>query len=236
MDVDAIDLKYAREAAEFIGANHHEVMITREDVLQALPRVVACWAPTTSPPSGPASACIWCARPFTRTRTSGCSLPGRFSDELFGYKYTDFAPTPQAFQEESEKRVRSSTATTCSGPTVHFRELLEAGCPLGIWTLWSTSWVLTGQESEYLWQGKIPPAPGFPGGLPAGIHPYAEKAAFSDAVGHSMVDDLKEYAESRYTDEEFQEKCRKYDYARPFTKNPSCTGSCLRNYIPARPR
>ena len=33
-----------------------------------------------------------------------------------------------------------------------------------------------------------------------------EKAAFSDAVGHSMVDDLKKYAEEAYTDEEFKEK------------------------------
>ena len=33
---------------------------------------------------------------------------------------------------------------------------------------------------------------------------WREKAAFSDAVGHSMVDDIKEYAESLYTEEEFQ--------------------------------
>ena len=28
---------------------------------------------------------------------------------------------------------------------------------------------------------------------------WREKAAFSDAVGHSMVEDIKEYAESYYT-------------------------------------
>ena len=33
-----------------------------------------------------------------------------------------------------------------------------------------------------------------------------------------MVDDLKEYAESCYSDEEFREKCSRYEYARPFTK------------------
>ena len=33
-------------------------------------------------------------------------LTGEISDELFGYKYTDFAPDAQAFQEESQKRVR----------------------------------------------------------------------------------------------------------------------------------
>ncbi len=31
---------------------------------------------------------------------------------------------------------------------------------------------------------------------------YREKAAFCDAMDHSMVDDLKEYAETVYTDEE----------------------------------
>ena len=33
-------------------------------------------------------------------------LTGEISDELFGYKYTDFAPSAQAFQEEAQKRVR----------------------------------------------------------------------------------------------------------------------------------
>ena len=33
-------------------------------------------------------------------------LTGEISDELFGYKYTDFAPDPKAFQEESVKRIR----------------------------------------------------------------------------------------------------------------------------------
>ena len=41
MDTDAIDLKYAREVAEYIGSHHHEVIITKEDVLEALPKVVA---------------------------------------------------------------------------------------------------------------------------------------------------------------------------------------------------
>ena len=35
MDVDAIDLKYARQVAEYIGSDHTEVIITKEDVLKA---------------------------------------------------------------------------------------------------------------------------------------------------------------------------------------------------------
>ena len=47
---------------------------------------------------------------------------------------------------------------------------------------------------------------------------WRQKAAFSDAVGHSMVDDIKEYAETLYTDEEFRKLAEQYSYRRPFTK------------------
>lgn len=40
MDTDAIDLKYAREAAEFLNTCHTEVIITKEQVIQALPQVI----------------------------------------------------------------------------------------------------------------------------------------------------------------------------------------------------
>ena len=40
MDVDAIDLKYARQVADYIGSDHTEVIINERDVLDALPTVV----------------------------------------------------------------------------------------------------------------------------------------------------------------------------------------------------
>ena len=40
MDLDAIDLKYARQVADYIGSDHTEVIITKDDVLEALPHVV----------------------------------------------------------------------------------------------------------------------------------------------------------------------------------------------------
>ena len=47
---------------------------------------------------------------------------------------------------------------------------------------------------------------------------WRQKAAFSDAVGHSLVDDIRAYAETCYTDEEFETGKQKYDYCPPFTK------------------
>ena len=52
--------------------------------------------------------------------------------------------------------------------------------------------------------------------LPLGIL-YREKAAFSDAVGHSMVDYLKEYAESKYSDIDLEKAKEKYKKHTPFT-------------------
>ena len=47
---------------------------------------------------------------------------------------------------------------------------------------------------------------------------WRQKAAFSDAVGHSMVDGLKAYAEKLYSDEEYEKRRRQYGYCMPFTK------------------
>ena len=33
-------------------------------------------------------------------------MTGEVSDELFGYKYTDFAPDAKSFQEEASKRIK----------------------------------------------------------------------------------------------------------------------------------
>ena len=63
---------------------------------------------------------------------------------------------------------------------------------------------------------------------------WREKAAFSDAVGHSMVDYLKEYAESCYTDEEFEEKRKKYTHAQPFTKESLLYREIFEQYYPGQ--
>ena len=59
-----------------------------------------------------------------------------------------------------------------------------------------------------------------------------EKAAFSDAVGHSMVDYLKEYANSYYTDEDYNTLILKYDHARPFTKESLLYREIFEKYYP----
>jgi asparagine synthase (glutamine-hydrolysing) len=61
-----------------------------------------------------------------------------------------------------------------------------------------------------------------------------EKAAFSDAVGHSMVNDLKEYAEQYYSEQEFEEKRKKYTHAQPFTKESLLYREIFEKYYPGQ--
>ena len=63
---------------------------------------------------------------------------------------------------------------------------------------------------------------------------YREKAAFSDAVGHSLVDNLKEYAEQFYSDDEFAGKCAQYDHARPFTKESLLYREIFEKHFPGQ--
>ena len=49
-----------------------------------------------------------------------------------------------------------------------------------------------------------------------------------------MVDDLKEYAETVYTDRDFAEKCGKYTYARPFTKESLLYREIFEKYYPGQ--
>ena len=163
-------------------------------------------------------------------------LTGEISDELFGYKYTDFAPTPQAFQKEAEKRLRELhmydvlRADRCISVNS-----LEARVPFG--DLDFVKYVMAidpAKKVNTYGKGKYLLRRAFEGDwLPESIL-WREKAAFSDAVGHSLVDDLKEYAEGRYTDGEFEQLRRSCDHARPFTKESLLYREIFEKFYPGQ--
>ncbi|MCD8256002.1 MAG: asparagine synthase-related protein, partial [Oscillospiraceae bacterium] len=87
------------------GAEHTDVYMTREEVLASLDDVIALlgtWDITTIRASMGMYLCCKAIHEQTDIRVL---LTGEISDELFGYKYTDFAPSAEAFQQESRKRV-----------------------------------------------------------------------------------------------------------------------------------
>ena len=234
MNTDAIDLKYAKEVAEYIGSDHTEVIITKEDVLAAIETVVAM-SGTFDITTVRASIGMYLICKFIHENTDiRVLMTGEISDELFGYKYTDFAPNAAEFQKESEKRVRELymydvlRADRCISVNS-----LEARVPFG--DLNFVKYVLSINPELKLNRydkGKYLLRKAFDGDyLPYDIL-YREKAAFSDAVGHSMVDYIKEYADSLYTEEEYSEKIKKYSHVPPFTKESLLYRELFEKYYP----
>ena len=121
-------------------------------------------------------------------------LTGEISDEIFGYKYTDFAPDAESFQEEAEKRLRELymydvlRADRCISVNS-----MEARVPFGdldfvryVMSIDPKLKMNTYNKGKYLLRHAFEDDDYLPYDIL-----FREKAAFSDAVGHSMVDYIK---------------------------------------------
>ena len=237
MSEDAIDLKYAKQVADYIHSDHTEVIISKEDVLAALEPVVELLGTFDITTIRASIGMYLVCKAIHETTDIRVLLTGEISDELFGYKYTDFAPSAKAFQEEAQKRIRELhmydvlRADRCISVNS-----LEARVPFG--DLDFVKYVMAIDPEMKLnkyGKGKYLLRHAFEKGdyLPHDIL-WREKAAFSDAVGHSMVDYLKEYAETVYTQEEFEEKRAKYTHAQPFTKESLLYREIFEKYYPGQ--
>ena len=224
MDLDPIDLKYAKETADFIGAEHTEVTMTRQQVLDSLEEVIALLGTYDITTIRASMGMYLCCKAIHEQTDVRVLMTGEISDELFGYKYTDFAPSAEAFQQEAKKRVDELymydvlRADRCISVNS-----LEARVPFGdldfvryVMSIRPELKMNTYDMGKYLLRKAFADDHILPDDIL-----WRQKAAFSDAVGHSMVDDLKDYAESLYSDEAFAEGCAKYEFAKPET---NCQG------------
>ena len=236
MSTDAIDLKYARQAADYIGSRHHEIYITEQDVLENLEELI-CVLGTYDITTIRASMGMYLlCRTIRRQSDIRVLLTGEISDELFGYKYTDFAPSPAAFQAESEKRIREIhmydvlRADRCISANS-----LEARVPFG--DLDFVRYVLSIDPAKKLnvyGKGKYLLRRAFAGDyLPESLL-QREKAAFSDAVGHSLADSLKACAERIYGDSWRSQAERYAGHAKPFTKESLLYREIFEKYYPGQ--
>ena len=238
MSEDAIDLKYAKEVADYLGTDHKEIIINKDIVLENLEKVVSILGTyditTIRASMGMYLICKGIKEVDPDVRVL---LTGEISDEIFGYKYTDFAPNAEEFQLEAEKRLRELymydvlRADRCISVNS-----MEARVPFG--DLDFVRYVMSidpAMKMNTYNKGKYLLRHAFEDGeyLPYDIL-FREKAAFSDAVGHSMVDYIKEYAESLYTDEDYEARRMKYTYATPFTKESLLYRELFEKYYPGQ--
>jgi len=220
MEEDPIDLKYAKVVADYIGSDHDEVTMSKKEVIDSIDEVIYALE-TFDITTIRASIGMYLISKYIHENTDiKVLMTGEVSDELFGYKYTDFAPDAKSFQQECKKRIDEIymydvlRADRCLATNS-----LEARVPFGdidfasyIMRINPATKMNTYRVGKYLlrkaFEGEL---------LPKSIL-YRDKAAFSDAVGHSMVDYIKEYAEAQYTDEEFVKKSAVYKDVTPISK------------------
>lgn len=237
MDIDAIDLKYARLVADYIHSNHHEVIITKQDVCNALEEVIKALGTYDITTIRASMGMYLLCKAIHEQSDLRVILTGEISDEIFGYKYTDFAPNATEFQKEAEKRIRE----------IHMYDVLradrcisvnslEARVPFGdldfveyCMSIDPEMKLNTYGKGKYLLRKAFEDDAFIPESIL-----WREKAAFSDAVGHSLKDDLAELAEASYTDEAFAEGIKKYTHAKPFTKESLLYRDIFEKYYPGQ--
>lgn len=237
MAEDAIDLKYAKQTADYIGSEHTEVIITKEHVLSSLDELIHLLGTFDITTIRASMGMYLVCKAIHEQTDIRVILTGEISDEIFGYKYTDFAPSAEEFQKEAQKRLRQLhmydvlRADRCISVNS-----LEARVPFGDLDFVRYCMAVDPQKKLNTYgKGKYLLRHAFEKDncLPEEIL-WREKAAFSDAVGHSLVNYLKEYAENLYTDEEFETRKKAFAHAQPFTRESLLYREIFEKYYPGQ--
>lgn len=199
------DLLAAQKAAEHIGSIHHEVHFTVQEGLDAV-RDVIYHLETYDVTTIRASTPMYLLARVIKSMGIKMVLSGEGSDELFGgYLYFHKAPNAKEFHEETVRKLGK----------LHLYDCLRANKSL-------MSWGIEGRvpflDKEFMdvamtmnpKDKMISKADGkmekwvlrkaFEDLLPESIA-WRQKEQFSDGVGYSWIDSLKEVAEKEVTDE-----------------------------------
>ena len=236
INIDPIDTKYAKIVADYLGAEHTEVLFPKQDIFDTLSTLIYN-IETYDITTIRASMGMYLVSKYISENTDvKVLMTGEISDEIFGYKYTDYAPSPAAFQKEAEKRLneiymydvlRADRSISSNG--------LEARVPFG--DIDFVKYVMSippEKKMNFTGIGKYLLRKAFEGDyLPHDIL-YREKAAFSDAVGHSVVDNLKAYAAEMYSDADLEAAGHRYFHATPISKESLMYRDIFEHHFPGR--
>ncbi len=236
LDYKPIDLAYAKVVADYLGTDHTEVIFTNDDIFKNLRELIytlETWDITTIR----AAMGMYLISKYIRENTDiKVLMTGEVSDELFGYKYTDFAPTPEEFQKEAKKRIDEIYMyDVLRADRTISAHAIEARVPFS--DKYFVDFVMSIDpkiKMNSTGVGKHLLRRAFEDGeeyLPKDIL-YREKAAFSDAVGHGLVDELKAAAERMYTDDVFDKKVAQYDFSAPVSKEALMYREIFRELFP----
>ncbi|NOY36872.1 MAG: asparagine synthase B [Chlorobi bacterium] len=223
---DAPDMKAAREVAQFLGTEHHEVIFTIEEGLAALEQVI--WhLETYDVTTIRAATPMYLLSKAIREAGIKVVLSGEGSDEIFGgYLYFHNAPSAAEFRTETIRRVlRLSTADCLRADKSTMAHGIEARVPFLDKRFLDLAMRIdpeekqpshrTGKPEKYILR-KAFDTPADPW-LPDHIL-WRQKEQFGDGVGYSWIDSIIEYAEKMVNNREISLAALRYSYNTPDTK------------------
>ncbi|MBC6401427.1 MAG: asparagine synthase B [Ekhidna sp.] len=229
------DLKAAKKVADHIGTIHHEVNFTIQEGLDALKDVIyhlETYDVTTVRASTP----MYLLARVIKSMGIKMVLSGEGADELFGgYLYFHKAPNPEEFHKETVRKLFK----------LHMYDCLRANKSLAAWgvegrvpfldiefmdeamNIHPKDKMITSDRIEKWMLRKA-----FEDILPKEIV-WRQKEQFSDGVGYGWIDALKDYAEDKVTDTNFEAASYKFPINTPQSKEEYLYRSIFEEHFPS---
>lgn len=231
----APDLAKARLVADHIGTVHHEINYTIREGLDAL-RDVIYFIETYDVTTVRASTPMYLLSRVIKSMGIKMVLSGEGADEVFGgYLYFHKAPSARAFHEETVRKLGK----------LHMYDCLRANKSLAAWGVEGRVPFL---DKEFLDvamrlnpEAKMCPGKtiekrivreAFADMLPESVA-WRQKEQFSDGVGYSWIDTLKEMTAKAVSDEEMAHAAERFPINPPRNKEEYYYRSIFEEYFPS---
>ena len=231
----APDLAKAKLVAERIGTVHHEINYTIQEGLDAI-RDVIYFIETYDVTTVRASTPMYLLARVIKSMGIKMVLSGEGADEIFGgYLYFHKAPTPEEFHKETVRKLSK----------LHLYDCLRANKSLSAWgvegrvpfldkefldvamTLDPSYKMCPGKEIE-----KKVVRDAFSDMLPEEIA-WRQKEQFSDGVGYSWIDTLKQITASAVSDEQMAHTAERFPINPPRNKEEYYYRSIFAEHFPS---
>lgn len=231
----APDLIKAREVADYIGTVHHEINYTIQEGLDAV-RDVIYFIETYDVTTVRASTPMYLLARVIKSMGIKMVLSGEGADEVFGgYLYFHKAPDAKAFHEETVRKLSK----------LYLYDCLRANKSLSAWGVEGRVPFL---DKEFLDvamrtnpEAKMCPGKtiekkivreAFADMLPESVA-WRQKEQFSDGVGYSWIDTLKEITSKAVTDEQMAHAAERFPINTPMNKEEYYYRSIFEEYFPS---
>lgn len=229
------DLENSRKVADFIGTIHHELTYTIQEGLDAI-RDVIYYIETYDVTTVRAATPMYLLARYIKSMGIKMVLSGEGADEIFGgYLYFHKAPDAQSLHEETVRKVSR----------LHLYDCLRANKSLAAWGVEGRVPFLHKEfmdvamsinpEAKMCGKGRMEKhivREAFESLLPDEVA-WRQKEQFSDGVGYSWIDTLRNQANEMISDEMLANASKTFPINPPLNKEEYVYRSIFQEHFPS---